>query len=62
MITRRKYDPFTVEKMANFEFIAEIFVFSALFIYIRIMEAHTYKTCTSLGSIYSGVIFVLVGI
>ena len=39
-----------------------MYVFTALFIYIRIVEARNFHTCTSLGNIYSGVIFVLVGI
>ena len=62
LVFHRRHNPFTVERLAHFEFFAEVYVFSALFIYIRIVDARHYKICTSLGNIYSGIIFVFIGI
>ena len=48
--------------MQRLEFGAELCVFSGFFIYIRIIEMMNFQTCTGMGSAYSAVIFILIGI
>ena len=62
LATVRRFSPFTVESLLNFEYGAEAYTFSALFVYIRVLDAHHYTVCTDLGNTYSAIVFVLIGI
>ena len=48
--------------MLNLQYGLEIYAFSALFVYIRILDAKNYKVCTDLGNVFSAYTFAMIGI
>ena len=48
--------------MQRLEFKAEMFVFTGFCTYLRMIELMNFQTCTGMGSNYSAIVFILIGI